>query len=1591
MTLAINHCIINKFKHVFLLAACLFPLLLHGANITGVSPTANSISVVASSNITVTFDSVVPTADINTTTFIITGSQTGRVAGSFTGGGTNTITFNPTNDFKAGEIISVTLTTGLGLTTRYGWQFTVASSPVTADFTTAVAITSSAHGARSVYAADVDGDGDIDLLSASFFSGEIAWYENVGSDLFTPHSITTSLVGACAVHAADVDSDGDMDVLSASNNDDKIAWYENNGAENFTPHIITTAAAGAVSVYAADVDGDGDMDVLSAATNDNKIAWYENNGSSVFTPHTITTSAATVYSVYAADVDGDGDIDVLSASAGDHKIAWYENNGAQVFTTRVITTAATLANSVYAGDVDGDGDMDVLSASAGDGEISWYENNGLQVFTRRTIATTADGARSVYMADMDGDGDMDVMSASSLDDRIAWYENNGAQVFTTHIFASASGAYAVHAADVDADGDLDILSASMTDRKIGWYKNDTPPVITPTAAVLTVTPQANALAVSASSNVTITFDNPIPELAVNNANFKINGTHTGNIPGTFTGGGTSTITFDPVQNFKAGEVITVTVTPGVGLAHGYVWKFTVASAAVVPSFVNIPPVTTSAFIAYRAFSIDVDGDGDLDLISCSIGDNKINWYENTGTPTLTAHSVGTTSVPSSICPTDLDDDGDIDVVSTSDTGNLVWFENNGSELFTPRTIPTTNGFFVYVADIDGDGDKDIVSAGFVKVTLHVNDGSENFAAVSITTNMQGRSEILAVDMDRDGDLDIVVGSDEDRKVVWYENDHSLVFSPHVIITGQAQARGIYATDMDGDGDMDIISRVWEYWELNWYENNGAQIFTRRPIATNYPDGEAVHAADFDGDGDMDVMYSSLAAKTIYWNENNGSGVFVNQRVVGTGVDGAMMLSAADMDGDGDMDAISASLNDHEIAWFANNLPPVIAGAVADQTIDENSTIISFAAITVNDRDTGQKLSVSVQLDIAAAGTFTAASLAASGFISAGSGNYTFTGTAETAQEALRLLEFEPTTGRLTAGSSETVRLTIKANDGISPIVTNNITTVRVTNIDPGAPINNAPSFTKGIDLEVNEDAPLQNLTGWATNISAGPPGESSQTVVFLLSNNNAALFSAQPAIDATGTLSFKSTGNASGTATVTVVLKDNGGTANGGVDQSTPITFIITVNSVNDAPSFTKGIDLEVNEDAPSQNLTGWATSVSAGPADESSQTVVFLLSNNNTALFSTQPAIDAAGKLTFKSTADASGTAIVTVVLKDNGGTANGGADQSAPLTFIITVSPVNDVPSFTKGVDLEVNEDAPIQTLTGWAANISSGPSSESSQAVFFLLSNTNTTLFTAQPAIDATGKLTFKSAADASGTATVTVVLKDDGGTANGGVDQSGPITFIVTVNPVNDAPLADPLEDITLNGGAPMELALTGLHPGPGEDNQALTVTASSDVPSLLPNPSVTLNGDGTATLLLQPTANASGTVTITIVIHDDGGTARGGDDETVIAFALTLEQEVALQSVFLPTLFSPNGDEANDALRVRAVGVAEIRFSVYSADGHEVFRTTNVIEATEKGWDGRYHGRDMPTGTYTWTLQGHFTDGTPLTFGKHTYGQTVLLR
>ena len=379
-------------KKLILISIFLSPLITFSQlTLSSSSPATASNTVSLDSDITIVFNLPVRTSTLNASNIAITGINTGIISGTFSGGGTTSVVFNPTTDFKPGEVITVTLTSALEntsggpLSPPQTFSFTTRNAATPSPTFTAADIATSADGVRSVFAADMDGDGDMDILSASQIDDTIAWYENDGNanPTFTAVDVATSADGAFSVFAADMDGDGDMDIVSASFYDDTIAWYENDGNANptWTAADVATSADGARSVFAADMDGDGDMDILSASQLDNTIAWHENDGNAnpTFAAADIATSADSARSVFAADMDGDGDLDIISASLLDDTIAWYENDG-----------------------------------------------NANPTWTAADIATSADGAISVFAADMDGDGDMDIISASHLDDTIAWYEINSA-------------------------------------------------------------------------------------------------------------------------------------------------------------------------------------------------------------------------------------------------------------------------------------------------------------------------------------------------------------------------------------------------------------------------------------------------------------------------------------------------------------------------------------------------------------------------------------------------------------------------------------------------------------------------------------------------------------------------------------------------------------------------------------------------------------------------------------------------------------------------------------------------------------------------------------------------------------------------------------------------------------------------------------------------------------------------------------------------------------------------------------------------------------------------------------------------------------
>ena len=288
-------------------------------------------------------------------------------------------------------------------------------------FTRRTIVTNEAKGARCAQAADLDGDGLLDIVSASSTDNTVAWYKNLGGDAWSgKNDITYSSNGARIVDTGDVDGDGDVDVVVASYYDDAVRWIENDGTGVFTEtHLITTSAVNAQGVELADLDGDGDLDVISASSGDNTVAVYLNigvDGSFCEIKRIVDDNAVGVRTVIAVDLDGDGDNDLVSASKDDNTVAWYPNDGAASFPEKVVISNTSFgAYSLVARDIDADGDMDLFVASNGDDTVALWRNEGAGVFTKTIIYAEADFVLSVTAFDFDRDGDMDVASASYFD------------------------------------------------------------------------------------------------------------------------------------------------------------------------------------------------------------------------------------------------------------------------------------------------------------------------------------------------------------------------------------------------------------------------------------------------------------------------------------------------------------------------------------------------------------------------------------------------------------------------------------------------------------------------------------------------------------------------------------------------------------------------------------------------------------------------------------------------------------------------------------------------------------------------------------------------------------------------------------------------------------------------------------------------------------------------------------------------------------------------------------------------------------------------------------------------------------------------
>ena len=469
------------------------------------------------------------------------------------------------------------------------------------------------------------------------------------------------------------------------------------------------------------------------------------------------------------------------------------------------------------------------------------------------------------------------------------------------------------------------------------------------------------------------------------------------------------------------------------------------------------------------------------------------------------------------------------------------------------------------------------------------------------------------------------------------------------------------------------------------------------------------------------------------------------------------------------------------------------------------------------------------------------------------------------QTALRSITYENTN---TFNPNTAVRIiTFRVNDGTvnSNTQTRTITTTPI-NDPPRLPSieNSALSYTEGqvaisISPLITAADDNVNLSGATIQIT----GNYISTEDILSFTNTALITGAFDPLTGTMTLTgnttvanfqtalrnvrYRNSNNATPsplTRTVSFTVSDAALTA-------TTITRNITVTPVNDVPN-------AVNETVAATEEINIVIGVLLNDTDIDDAIDPTTVSITTPPANGTATVDPMTGEITYSPDLNFSGTNTVRYTVKDM----SGGTSNIAIVT--INVANINDVPFFTVGLDQVVNEDAGVQTVAGWATGINDGDPF-TTQTLTFVLSNTHSTLFASQPAVNSAGVLTYRTAVNSPNietTVTVTIFLRDNGLSTAPNVNQSASQTFTIRIIPLNDAPNAvDDFYSTSLNTAVTASMRANDSD----ADNNTLTITTTPIVaPSL---GTVVINTDGT--FVYTPNGNSTGVETFTYEICDNG--------------------------------------------------------------------------------------------------------------------------
>ncbi|MEC8555200.1 MAG: Ig-like domain-containing protein [Planctomycetota bacterium] len=510
------------------------------------------------------------------------------------------------------------------------------------------------------------------------------------------------------------------------------------------------------------------------------------------------------------------------------------------------------------------------------------------------------------------------------------------------------------------------------------------------------------------------------------------------------------------------------------------------------------------------------------------------------------------------------------------------------------------------------------------------------------------------------------------------------------------------------------------------------------------------------------------------------------------------------------------------------------------------------------------------------------------------------------------------------------------------------------------PVNDEP-ITMPYVASTAEDKPITILAADVLqNDLPGPPDESAQSLIMTqIERTGSQGGIIVPVFNGSEIVSFTYTPPTDVVLTDTFlyVVTDNGTPARSGSG-----TISINITGVNDPPQFDKGPNQVVPEDAGAVSVSGWASNILAGPPvatdEHGTQTVTFDVTTNNPDLFAVAPAISSDGTLTYTSATDANGTAVVTVTPIDDGPSDAPNNNTGVAQSFTITVTPVNDAPVFTGSGDVQVAEDSGSYSEpwasdilpAGGLANNPATATDETPQGVDFVVTNDQPALFSVQPIISSSGQLQFAPSNDSFGTAIVTVTAVDQGPAGGQDVNNSAPQSFTITIEPVNDTPVAVP-DEYTIDENSILSVAADGLLANDtdvdGDSLAAVPATITSNLSA-----EVTINADGsfqydpTMVLSLQQMSDGQSVLdTFIYEVEDPSGsrsttvvsiTVTGIDDAPIAnddAFSLGVGQSRLLEILL-------NDTDVDSAIDPRSITITQLPIT-----GTAVANQTGVIEYT----------------------------------------------